>query len=285
MGRFRRSIELAKSSWGVIRAHPQLTLLPVISFAATAVIMASFAVPVYLTATVTDEQASLSPLGWVLVAVGYLVTTYAIVFFNTALVCAANDHFEGRTPTLGAALSAASKRAGSILPWAIVSATVSLALRAAQERLGFIGQIAVGLVGLAWGLVTFLVLPIIALEGLGVGSAIKRSAHLFKQTWGENVLANVGIGLVGFLAVLCGLPVLLLLLTGSMPLIVLGVVLFVAWMAVVSVVVSAMTVVFQTALYRYASGNGTPAAFANADFEHAFRPKKGGVRGALTGGA
>ena len=56
-----------------------------------------------------------------------------------------------------------------LLPWAIVSATVSLVLRAIEERAGIVGRIVVGLVGLAWSLVTFLVLPILVVERLGVG--------------------------------------------------------------------------------------------------------------------
>ena len=279
MGRIRTSWELAKSSWGVIRARPHLTLLPVISGIATVVVMASFALPVFLTTSDANGDFAMTPLSWAIFAVGYLVLTYVVLFFNTALVCAADDHFEGGDPTLGSALSAAGARAGRILPWAIVSATVSLALRAIQERFGFVGRIVIGLVGLAWTLVTFLVLPIIALEGLGVGAAIKKSAHLFKQTWGENVIANAGIGLVGFLAVLAGLPLLLPALTGTTVGIGVGIGLYVLWVAVVSVLASAMTVVFQTALYRFAAGHGVPEAYGEADFAAAFKPRKSRVAG------
>ncbi len=275
MGRVRRSWELARSSWSVIRTRPSLTLLPVVSSVVTLVVAASFAVPVLLTADTSGEQWSMSAVGWVIAAVGYLVSAYVVMFFNTGLVCAANDHFEGGSPTLGTAMSAAGKRAGSILPWAVVSATVSFALRAIQERLGFVGRIVIGLIGLAWALVTFLVLPIVALEGLSVGKAIKRSAELFKHTWGENVIANAGIGIVSLLAVLCGLPLLLLVLTGSAILMGVGIGLFVVWVAVVSVLTSAMTVVLQTALYRYASGLGVPEDFGQVDFAAAFTPRKG----------
>ncbi len=242
-----------------------------ISFVATAVVAATFAVPIALSANTTGDEYSMSPVGWVALVLGYFVAAYVIIFFNTALVCAAQDFFEGGEPTVGSALSAAAGRAGRILPWAVVSATVTLALRAAEERFGILGQIAVSLVGLAWGLVTFLVLPIVALEDIGIGAAIKRSAKLFKQTWGENVIANGAIGLIlGFLAMLCGLPLLLLLFTGSAVAVVAGITLFVLWVAVVAVVVSSMTVVLQTALYRYATGLGTPEAYGDVDFAHAF---------------
>jgi len=92
-------------------------------------------------------------------------------------------------------------------PWAILSATVSVVLRAVQERSGILGRIAVGLVGMARTLVTFLVLPIIVVEGTGVKDALSRSASAFKRTWGENVVGNAGIGLVGFLMILAGMAV------------------------------------------------------------------------------
>lgn len=52
-------------------------------------------------------------------------------------------------------------------------------LRSLEERAGFLGRIVIGLIGMAWSLITFLVLPILVLEGVGVGTAIKRSGELF----------------------------------------------------------------------------------------------------------
>ena len=60
---------------------------------------------------------------------------------------------------------------------------------------------------MAWTLVTFLVLPILVIEGAGVKDALSRSAAAFKRTWGENVVGNAGIGLVSMLATLAGLVV------------------------------------------------------------------------------
>lgn len=258
----------------MIRSEPHLVLLPVASLIATALVGVTFAVPIFLTTDRSGDTVQMGPASYALLFAAYLALAYITIFFNTALICAANDHFDGRPTSLSGALAAAGRRAGKILPWAIVSATVSIVLRAIQERAGIVGRLVVGLAGLAWALVTFMVLPIIALEGLGVGAAIKRSAHLFKKAWGEQVIANVGIGLVSLVAILCGLPVLLLAATGSAPLIAVGVGLFVVWVAVVSVVTSAMTVVFQTALYRFASNGDVPAAFASADLPSAFVPKK-----------
>ena len=157
---------------------------------------------------------------------------------------------------------------------------MSVVLRAIQERSGFIGRIVIGLVGMAWTLVTFLVLPILVIEGTGVKDALSRSASSFKRTWGENVVGNVGIGLIGFLGALVGLvvagPIIALGVVNSLATVAIGgVLLFVVWMVLVSVFSAAMTGVFQTALYRYAVLGEEPHGFTHEQIAGAFRPKRG----------
>ena len=53
-------------------------------------------------------------------------------------------------PVLNCFITIAADQAGKILPWALVSATVSMALRAVEQRAGFLGRIAVALIGVAW---------------------------------------------------------------------------------------------------------------------------------------
>ena len=46
---------------------------------------------------------------------------------------------------------------------------------------------------------------------------MKRSGALFKRTWGENLIANAGIGLVAMLAMLVGaIPCVLLIVVGGL---------------------------------------------------------------------
>jgi hypothetical protein len=278
VGRFRNSLVLAKSSWSFLKADRELILLPLFSFVATLVVLGTFLVPMFALSRTTGadgtSQTSFGVVQWVFLFVGYVVLAYVTIFFNAALVHAADERMRGGDPTLKSALRGAASRAGQILPWAIVSATVSIILRAVQERAGIIGRIAAGIAGIAWSLVTFLVLPILVIEGLTVGAAIKRSSQLFKQTWGEQVIANAGIGLVGFVALIAGLPLLLLAATGVLVLQVIGIGAFAIWVGLVICVTTALSGVFQTALYHYAANGMPPAAFARAELEGAFRPKR-----------
>ncbi len=275
MGRISASIELIKSSWRVLKADKELLVLPVMSGIASVIVAASFLAPILATEDLGPETESLSPIGWVLLFLMYVALAYVTIFFNAALVSAAHERLGGGDPTLGSALRSAASRAGRILPWAIVSATVSVILRSIEERAGVVGRIVVGLVGMAWAVVTFLVLPIIVIEGAGVGQAVKKSAGLFKQTWGENVAARVGFGLIGFLAGLPAFAVIALGVYAGGAAFAAGLVVGVLWIIAVTVVLAALNVIFQTALYHYAVGDGHAGAYFSPEIMRSAFASKG----------
>ena len=277
VGTLQRSFTLVRTSWGVLRQDKELIILPVLSIITAGLLVLPFFIGAIATGATSDSD-SLGPVGWVLMFIGYLVGAYVTIFFQTALVLGANDRMTGGSPTLGSALSMAGSNAGRILPWAIISATVSVALQAIQERSGAIGRIVIGLVGLAWTLVTMLVLPILVIEQVGVKDALSRSATAFKHTWGENVVGNGGIGIVGFLGTLIGLvvagPIVAVGVSRSNTgLVILGVALFVLWILLVSAFTSALSAVFRTALYRFAVLGEEPTGFTHEQIADAFRPR------------
>jgi len=274
MGRISNSIALLKSSWQVLRADKELIALPVISGIASMLVAASFIAP--LVASGALENESPSPLTWVIMFLMYVVLAYVTIFFNAALVSAAHERLNGGDPTIGSAIAGATSRAAKILPWAIVSATVSIILRAIEERSGLVGQLVAGLAGLAWTVVTFLVLPIIVIEGIGVGDAIKKSSNLFKRTWGENLAAQVGFGLLGFVAAIPAIVLVFLAATAGGSITIAAIVIAVLWLILVSVVIAALSVIFQTALYHFAVDGHVPNGYFSDDvMRSAFGPKRG----------
>lgn len=275
MGRIARSFELAKASWRVVKADKELLWLPVLSGLASLVVAATFVLPILGT---TDlEGDGLSGGSMVLLFVMYLTLAYVTIFFNAALVGAAHERLAGGDPTLGSALRAAASRAGKILPWAIISATVSIILRSLEERAGLVGRLVIGFVGMAWTVVTFLVLPVIVIEGASAGDALRKSTELFRRTWGENLAAQVGFGIVGFVASLPGILAMALAFTGSGALAGAGIVIGVVWLILVAVVIAALSGVFQTALYHYAVDGSVPGTyFDGATMRGAFDVRSGG---------
>jgi hypothetical protein len=264
----------------VLRTDRELLLLPLFSGLASLLVVASFAAPAWLSLRDTNSvnafgavSSSKAPtvLTYVLGIVFYFVTAFVVIFFNAALVFGANQRFEGGDPTLRSALAGAWSRLGLILQWSAVSATVSMIIGQIQERGGILGRIVGAVIGFAWAVVTFLVLPILVVEGVSVGEAFRRSREAIRTTWGENVIGQVGIGVVTTIAIL---PVMVLMvgaIAAFQTSIALGAVLLavsLGCLVAVVIVTTALGVVYQTALYRYANQLPTtgfePTALAGA---------------------
>jgi hypothetical protein len=275
MERIKNSWELAKVSWSVLRSDQTLAVFPVLSAVAGLLVVGIFAGLIAATGVNSSHGGSgLRGIGYVLLVAAYLALAFVTTYFLGALVHGANEALEGRRAELGACFAAANAKLHRILPWAVVQATVSIVIRALEDR-GFIGQIVASLIGAAWAVVTFLTVPIIMLEDLGPIAALKRSGHLLKQSWGENIAAQVGFGLFGLVAFL---PAILLLAlaagTGSTAIIIAFGAVAVAWIVVVSIVISTLTGIYRTALYRFTVDGVAPPAFAHADLQHAFATRE-----------
>ncbi len=274
MRRIYNTIQLAKASWHVLKADKELLFLPVLSAIATVIVAATFIEPLLFTG---DQTGEIDTVGYVVLFAMYVALAYVTIFFNAALVHAAHDRMHGGDPTVGSALRGAMANAGRILPWAIVSATVSIILRAIEERAGIVGRIVAGIAGIAWSLVTFLVLPVLVIEKVGVGDAIRRSGNLFKRTWGENVAAQIGFGLLGFVL---ALPAIVLLFAAASAGSATGaalVIVAILWVIGVTLVMATLNGIFQTALYLFAAEGRVPGGyFDEVRFDDAFRPKGGG---------
>jgi hypothetical protein len=212
-------------------------------------------------------------MGWVFIAFGYLALAFVQTYFLAALVAGADVRLRGGASNVSAAIAVANSRLHRLLPWAVVSATVSLILNQ-LERQGIVGRIIASLIGLAWSLITFLTIPILVLEDVGVVDAFKRSGVLFKKTWGENVAGQAGLGIVGFLLAIPGVALIAIgAAIGTVGLVLLGAV-GVVWILVTSTVVAALSGIYRTALYRFASSGVVPGDFAGTDFQAAFKPRR-----------
>jgi hypothetical protein len=277
--RFRNGFRLVQASWNVLRADRELLVLPIMSFLSSAALLTLVFFGLFADdlSVIRDNgpMTTPTPFEWIVLGLAAYALSYITIFFNVALVCAADDRMTGGDPTVGSALSDAWRHAAAIAPWALVSVIVSVVLRAIEERAGILGRIAAGLLGLAWGLITYLILPVLVLEGLTVREAIARSKDLFVRTWGETVSGEIGMSLVTFLAVLLALPPLLLIGGGGQPALILTAVLLgIAWVLLVAVVMGALNVVFRVALYRYAADGEAPDGFADLDLGTVFPPKR-----------
>ena len=283
MGRFSRSWELVKESFAVLRSDKQLMLFPVLSAIAclitTAMIAAGgiFAVlPSIKTAMLAGQHwqpANSSSYMLVIFAI-YVANYFVMVFFNVALVGVANSRLMGGSWTFRDGITLAWARKGTILLWAIFAATVGMILRTIEQRLGLIGRIIMKIIGVAWTLACYFVVPVLAFEDLNPFAAVKRSARLFRDTWGERVAGGFSIGLVFLVLMLPGFGVWIAMSVAfGVKGMLIGLALLVLYMIVLSVVSSAVQGIFNAALYRYACFKQVPPAFTPQLITGAWTPK------------
>jgi hypothetical protein len=182
-------------------------------------------------------------------------------------------------------MQAANQRLHRLLPWAIVTATVTIILNAIERNGGWVGRIVGSLLGLAWTVLTFLTVPIIMLEDLGPGNALKRSKELFTRTWGENLMLNFGLGALGLVVMLPAFALAAIgVATGVTAILVVTIAVAVAWFAVAQAVIAALSGIFRTALYRYAADGVVPVPFQGTALPQAFAPRQGEAGGRRFGG-
>jgi hypothetical protein len=113
-----------------------------------------------------------------------VVLSSVTVFCNAALIHSANIALSGGTSSFRDGFAAAASREGAVLGWGAFSGTVSLLMLAAEQRLGPLGRILAALGGLAWSMVTFMVLPVIVLDGISPQAAVRRSTELLRAQCG-----------------------------------------------------------------------------------------------------
>jgi hypothetical protein len=280
MNAFSRGLRLVKVSWGVVRQDRSLLLLPVLSFACSVVLTALFAAGIW--GVGLPEGDRLEPIHYVLLFLLYVALAFVAIFFNAAVIGTAMRRLEGHDASIRDGLALARANIGKIFVWSVITATVGMILRALAERFGFIGRLVISVIGVAWNVVTFFVVPVLLYEPVGVPQGIKRSASLFRQRWGETFIGTGAIGLVLFVASLVMLALAVPLAIALPPV---GILLGVVGVGALAAIGAACTGVFNAALYRYATTGQASGAFTVDDLQSSFRPReRRGLFGGTTPG-
>jgi hypothetical protein len=265
----QRGWRLTKLSWRVVREQPAALALPLVAAAVEAAVAASYVLGITGTHEIEKDNAAHYIALYPLLVILTLIATFA----NAVIVAIADARLRGAPISVRQALSDTAGRLPLLLAWALLSATVGLALRILEERLPRAGPIAAALAGVAWSLATILVIPVLVIEGVGPVTAVKRSGQLFRARWGESLTGQAAIGLPVFLA---SLPVILIGVLVATQVLVLGVVIIALGLGAAIALSGALSGVFQTALYRYATegpGEHALGGFTDADLAMAFRKR------------
>ena len=267
--RLARSLEIVMASAAILREEKKFLLFPLFSGLAVLLVGGFFVWDAFaagffekLKSGAPDLATDVNVYVWMFIV--YVALYFIVIFFNTALAGAAIAKLNGGDPTIVDAFRLAFSRIGSIFGYAIIAGTVGLLLRLLANR-GIIGRIIGGTLDLAWTVVTFLVVPVLAAEGVGPVEAVKKSARLLR-------ISLVVSGIIGVVAVLAHGGALLLGGAGHRDLAIVVYLLAAAIIIPVATIGAALTGIYSAALYTYAAAGEPPEGFGSL-IRTAFRPK------------
>jgi hypothetical protein len=256
--------QISMNSFKVLKENKQLILFPILSGISMILIMGSFFLVMFgLAGWDTYGLEQFDDWVYIVSLLGYyLINYFVVVFFNVALTHCTRLYFRGEEVTLRKGIDFSISRIGAIFSWALFAATVGTLLRYIQENTGWLGRIIIGLLGIAWSVTTFFVVPVIAYENLGPLGAFKRSAGIMKEQWGESAAATFNFTVIQVLAILCISIPLFVLGLAIHPAV--GVALGLLSAFVVMAILSAAQTIFISAIYHKI--NGDPVQHFNDQF-------------------
>jgi hypothetical protein len=263
-----RSWELISQSFAILRQDKKLILFPILSGLSTLAVAAMYFIPLYQMGIISQytEQRQVDPTVYAWIFLWYCTNYFVIIFFNCALAACAQIRFSGGEPTLGAGMAAAASKLLSIMLWAVVAATVGTILRAIEERSEWLGKLVSGLLGVAWAVVTYMIVPVLVFEDKGVFESIQRSGELLRKTWGAQVGSCFGFGIPYLMLAIPGLA----LGVVGIRLHPLGFIPAVLYFLLLAAVMSAVRGIFAVALYRFVTEGEAAAGFSHVVLNGAF---------------
>jgi hypothetical protein len=277
-GRFRRGLRLVGIGFSMVRDEPGLMAVPVFAFLIQLAIIGVgtlVLLPAIRSASRAADAANgstanaihLSPAQWlVVVAVGVAVTFVSVVSHAT-IIARVMARFHGERISNVRAAAAALTKSPHLLAWAFINYVVIRVLRSVGRR-GILGLLLGSLLRAGWMLASFFVVPVILFEDRGAASSIKRSVQLCRARWGENVIGNSTIGIIGFAAVVADVVVAVVLGSVFAPL---GVAVGAIGLVAIVLVVTVASAAFNAALYWFAVTDQTPGRYSVDDLNSAYR--------------
>ncbi|MFT5114024.1 MAG: hypothetical protein ACI8P9_003357 [Parasphingorhabdus sp.] len=269
-----RAWGIAKMCWNVLKLDKELIVFPLLSLITCGLLLASVVVPLWvsgnieellLMGAVFDEEGSFNFAGIAFDFACYFVFYFIMIFFNTGLVACARIRFSGGDPTIADGLKASIQRLPQIFVWALTTSVVGFILSRIANNQEGIGKFVFAFLGAGWAIASFFVVPVLVAEKVGPITALKKSASAIKKTWGELLIAEIGMSA---LAVFIIMPAFIAFFIGMMlfdqvaPVFLITLaVLVVAWVFLTSLAFSALNGILKTALYIYATEGTIPPLF------------------------
>jgi hypothetical protein len=267
IGRIRASVLLLKETFRFLSADKEMLAIPIVALAVQLFFLGVVTLILFSTGMlsgVEQNETMTNPAEFATVFLWYIVSAFMLAWTQAAIAHTVYVRAHGGNATLGEAMHVAFQNWSALLLWSVITSTVGILLRAIAERSQLLMRIVTAIIGTAWSVLTYFVVPSIVIGKRPAFAAIRDSGSVFKQTWGETLVTNVSFSLVFTLAfiaygiVLIGLGFLLGSNIGSL--------LFLGILAILGIVVLALMSatlgsILRTLLYIYASEQVAPQNF------------------------
>jgi len=201
---------------------------------------------------------------YAIVFVTYLMSAFVLSYMQGVMTHIVYVRAHNGNATLGDGFKASKDQVGALFIWACITSTVGIILRIISDRSEKLTQIIAAILGVAWSVLTYFVVPSIIIDKKTGFNAVSHSGEVFKRTWGETNVTNIGIGLILFITIIAIALIFggILIMTGST--IVVGLTLGVIFgTAFIGFVITATVLegVLKTLLYIYAREGVMPTNF------------------------
>ncbi len=267
IGRIHASVLLFKETFRFLSADKEMLAIPVVALVVQLFFFGVVTLILFGTGMLSEvgqNETMTNPAEFATVFLWYIVSAFMLAWTQAAIAHTVYTRAHGGNATLGEAMRVAFQNWSALLLWSVITSTVGILLRAVAERSQLLMRMVTAIIGAAWSVLTYFVVPSIVIGKRPAFGAIRDSGSVFKRTWGETLVTNVSFSLIftlGFIAygiVLLGLG---FLFGWSI-----GAVLLICSMGVFGIVVLALMSatlgsILRTLLYIYASEQIAPQNF------------------------
>lgn len=286
-GRLKTAWLLLKQSLKILKNNKVLLKYPLMSGVLSVLLLIIFGIIILIggdTFVYTakdflgDDEVYFTNIGMVLGFFYYVIAFFVIYMYNAGLAAHVLDIFKGKSGDYKSYMKLAWGKAGVLFVYSIITAVVGVIINI-LERNRITGYILSRIIDVLWALANLFTIPLIVEEDISAPKAIKQSAKLFKSTWGQNIGARIGFGLIVFLLyILLLIPLMFLFIfiasfLGAYAVIAVIILLVISLLAVF-IVETAASQVLNVALYYFARYRQVPAAFDKELLNASFVPKK-----------
>lgn len=273
MRRFSNTWSLMRSSFEVLKEDPRILIFPILSGIFSLLIIGSFLLPFFASGDFSSLQILENNggiLGYIYLFLFYFLSYFVVLFFNSASVAYAIDVMGGGRPTISNAFRMVTNRISPLLGWTFIAATVGLIINSLENSSDMFGKIISAILGLSWTVISFLVLPILIVEGKGPITSLKLSTKMLKNSWGEQLIGHFSFGLLfAALSIPIGLIIFFAVQAGGV-IAISGFGIGLLLMIALGVVQWSLQSIFMGAMYLYVREDNVPLSFSLSQISNAF---------------